>query len=114
MIRMNVPSFGALFTRLAIHELQRSPLLNCARDSFKSLHVRSLGREGPERHNLVGIVKCVSLLVVELTRQFSKRHLKWFVKWRAAVLFDCFMSNQHREHLRFCDGRNSRKLVYLS
>src|ERR1041385_8504350 len=105
---MNVPLFGALLTWLAILESQRTPLLNCARDAFKPFHVGGLGRERPERNNLVAIVECVAFLVVEFSRQLSERHLQWFVKWRAAVLLHGFVRDQQCEHLRFSDGRYSR------
>src|SRR4030095_14238689 len=111
---MNMPVFGALLARLAILESQRPPLLNRARDAFTPLHVGGLGRERPERNNLVAIVKCVAFLVVESPRQLSERHLQWFVKWRAAVLLHGFVRDQQCEHLRFSDGRYSRKLLHLA
>src|SRR6185503_14945407 len=102
---MNVPAFGALLAWLAILESQRTPLLNRARDAFKPLHVGGLGREWPERQYLVGIVKRVTLLVVQFPRQLPERHLQWFVKRCPAVLLNCFVCDQQREHLRLGDGR---------
>src|ERR1043166_445550 len=111
---MNVPVFGALLAWLAILESQRTPLLNRARDAFKPFHVGGLGRERPERNNLICIVKRVAFLVVEFSRQLSERHLQWFVKRRPAVLLHGFVRDQQCEHFSLSDGRYSRKLLHLA